>query len=163
MSLCAKATADASRKLRELEEELAGLVDSLKDARKRNELLARRLREREEAVEAHRSELSYGLAGSDQRVAKLEGDIAAARNELLAAQAAARERSPEVLRGLAAQVEAHLATQTRQRAHTSSVVARVMNAVLVHKGGLDDKLKGMAGALAREGRAYRSPDCWLWT
>jgi hypothetical protein len=144
----AKSSGEAQRALNECEEALARLGDAAKDAAKRNELTARQLREREGAVEAHRSELASGLAGTEQRIARMEADLTASRNELVAAQSAARELSPEVLHGMARQVEAHLATLARQRAHMHAIVARVGHAVLLHKGGVEDKLKGLAGAMA---------------
>lgn len=144
----AKSSGEAQRALNECEEALARLGDAAKDAAKRNELTARQLREREGAVEAHRSELASGLAGTEQRIARMEAELTAARNELVAAQSSARELSPEVLHGMARQVEAHLATLARQRAHMHAIVARVGHAVLLHKGGVEDKLKGLAGAMA---------------
>jgi hypothetical protein len=143
-----ESASEGARSLARQEEALARVRDGAKDASRRNEALARQLREREGAVEAHRSELAAGLAGSEQRIGRMEGEIAAARSELVAAQAAARELAPELLAGVSRQVEAHLATLARQRAHTAGVVARVMNATLMHKGGVDDKLRGLLEHLA---------------
>lgn len=152
----AKSAADSSRSLADHSDALARLTDAAKDTARRNETLSRQLREREGAVEAHRAELANGLAGTEQRISRMESDITAARSELALALAAARELSPEVLHGMSRQVEAHLATLARQRAATSSIVGRLMGLVAAHKEHVAEKLTGLAGRVAGQNEAMRN-------
>ena len=149
-----KHAAEAAKQASEAIDALSRASESAKDARRRNELLERQLRDRNNAVETHRVELSSGLTGTEARVARLQAEITTTRNGLVVAASAARELSPEVISGLARQTDAHLSTLARQRAHTSSVVARVMNGVLLHKGGIDDKLKALAAQISARAETY---------
>ena len=149
----ARAAADTAASLRELDERVTSTADARRDVTRRSEALARRISEKDAAVEAHRAELDAGLTGSQRRMDDVEAAVTAARAELADAQAAALELSPDALRAVEITVSTQLAALEARRRGALGTLHRLLAACHEHKYAISERLEELvARATAKRER-----------